>query len=429
MLRGALWIAFLTFFADPGWSLPVFARRYETSCTTCHVMIPKLNAFGLAFRNNGYRIPLNDEQLVRTPDVSLGAPAWRTLWPKAVWPGAIPGMPPLAVRVLLDANIRPSAPVNLNFDFPNGLAGYFAGSAGEAFSFFGSVFLQGSTNSLFLDRAYGQFRLFPETAGQNWLTAKVGRIDTRAEPFSYTFRRLTSQPFNVGDFRTFGNTVALRDHDAGIELWGAATGPDNRGGIEYAAGVTQGTGGRPENNNFKDYYWAASYKVGGLGVVGSRAETVQDPNSAEGYTETSLGFGTFMYIGKGQPALAGVSEDRVRREGIKVDLWLKKLNVFGAVVRGEDQLRGANPREVDTSALFAEADYAILPWVMPVFRFEKTNFSDGRRNTVLLVPAVSVLVRANVRVLAEGRFYNRISEDSSLRTGQNQGLVRLEFLF
>ena len=54
-----------------------------------------------------------------------------------------------------------------------------------------------------------------------------------------------------------------------------------------------------------------------------------------------------------------------------------------------------------------EADYVLLPWVMPTFRFEKTNYSD-RRNVVLLMPAVSVLIRANVRVLVEGRFYNRL---------------------
>src|SRR5215470_12640794 len=113
-------------FAEPVSALPIFARRYETSCTTCHVVFPKLNAFGIAFRNNGYRIPVDDAELIKTRDVSLGAPAWKQLWPKAVWPGAIPGLPPVAIRVATDVNVRPSAGVNVNFDFPNGIAGYFA---------------------------------------------------------------------------------------------------------------------------------------------------------------------------------------------------------------------------------------------------------------------------------------------------------------
>jgi hypothetical protein len=414
-------------FAEPGRALPVFARRYETSCTTCHVVPPKLNAFGIAFRNNGYRIPHNEERLVKSADIALGAPAWKTLWPKAVWPGSISGMPPIAIRVATDVNVRPSAPININFDFPSGLTGYFAGAAGDSFSYFGSVFLSGSTNQLFLDRAYGQFRLTPDSPGQNWLTLKLGRIDTRAEPFSNTFRRTTAQNFGASDFRVTTNGFGFRDHDAGLEAWGAVTGPDNRGGIEYAVGLVQGTNGRAENNNFKDYYATVSYKIGGLGVVGSRTEMNEPPDTPEGYTENALTIGGFTYRGKGQPALAGVSEDWLMRSGFKVDIWLKDLNVFGAAVFGNDELRGSSPRAIDSSSIMAEADYRLLPWVMPAFRFEKSNFS-GRRNVVQLIPAVNFLVRANVRVLAEGHFFNRVQANGE-RTGVNDGLIRLEFLF
>jgi hypothetical protein len=346
-----------------------------------------------------------------------------------VWPGAISGWPPIAIGVATDLNIRPSAPVRTNFDFPAGLLAYFAGPAGDTFSFFGSVYLSGATNSLFLDRAYGQFRLFPESNGQNWLVLKVGRLDTRAEPFSSTFRRTTVQQFNVSDFRAVADGTRLRDHDAGIELWGAATGPDNRGGVEYAAGVVQGTNGRPENNNFKDYYWAASYKFGGLGVVGPREEIDVLPSSEE-YTETSVNFGGFMYRGKGQPrTIPGVTEDALTRSGIKLDVWLGNLNFYAAAARGHDELRGLVSQSVKTSAIMAEADYRIMPWLMPTFRFEKTNFSGGRRNIVQLVPGFNLLVRANVKVQAEGTFFNRTSDSDPTRTGPNEGLIRLVFLF
>ena len=415
--------------AEPASALPIFARRYETSCTSCHVVPPKLNAFGIAFRNNGYRIPLNEEKFIKSPDIALGAPAWKKLWPKAVWPGSITSVPPVAIRVVTDVDVRPAAPVNVNFDFPNGLTGYFAGAAGDSFSYFGSLFLLGATNQLFLDRAYGQFRIASDAPGRNLLTLKIGRIDTRAEPFSNTFRRTTTQNFGAGDFRVTANGFGFRDHDAGIEAWGAVTGPGNRGGVEYAAGLVQGTNGRPENNNFKDYYWTLSYKLGGLGVVGSRTETDEQPDSAEGYTETAVSLGAFMYKGKSQPAISGVTEDWLSRSGFKADIWLKDLNVFGAVVLGEDELRGASPRKINSSAIMAEADYRVLPWVMPIFRFEKTNYSDGRRNIVQLIPSVSVLVRANVRVVAEGHFFNHVQATSTDRTGLNEGLVRLEFLF
>jgi mono/diheme cytochrome c family protein len=40
----------------PAEAIPIFAQRYGLQCATCHSVLPELNAFGNAFRNNGYRI-------------------------------------------------------------------------------------------------------------------------------------------------------------------------------------------------------------------------------------------------------------------------------------------------------------------------------------------------------------------------------------
>ena len=420
-LKRVLPVAVLVlFYSIPAAALPVFARRYETSCTTCHAIIPKLNPFGIAFRNNGYRVPLADEKLLKSQDVTLGAPAWKQLWPKAVWPGKIPSVPPIAFRAAADVNIRPSQPVNVNFDFPNFLSIYFAGPAGESVSFFGSLFMLGSTNQLFVDRAWAQFRLTPEKPGNNWAVLKVGRIDLRSEPFSSGYRKTTAQNFNVSDYRVLADGFRFRDKDAGIELWGAATGPDNRGGLEYSAGIVQGTAGAPENNNFKDSYWNASYKIGGHGVVGSRREE-EGEMPIRNYAEKSIAIGGFGYRGKGITRVTGTPlENQFTRTGAKLDAFYDNLNVFGAVVVGRDNVRSAPRRSIDSSAFYIEADYMLLPWVMPLARFEKTNVSDGRSAIRQYIPAVNLALRANVRVLVEGRF---------VRPGANEGLVRLEFLF
>lgn len=39
-------------------AIPIFAERYHLSCETCHSVLPELNAFGRAFREHGYRLPL-----------------------------------------------------------------------------------------------------------------------------------------------------------------------------------------------------------------------------------------------------------------------------------------------------------------------------------------------------------------------------------
>jgi hypothetical protein len=443
-LRCALWVAAIIVTSSvPASALPIFARRYATSCTTCHIIIPKLNPFGIAFRNNGFRLPLNDEKYVVTPDIALGAPAWKKIWPKAVWPGAIPGLPPIAFRADADTVFTPNQALKVNLNYPSFLSLYFAGPAGDTVSYFGQVVLSGSPTTVDIDRAYIQFRLTPEKPGANWLTFKVGQIDTRAEPFSSSFRRTTSDNFNVSDYRATVNGFALRDRNPGLELWGAVTGPDDRGGLEYAVGIAQGISQSDVNEyggsrapgtvastfNSKDYYWGAAYKFGGLGVVGSRHEK-ETGDVLHNYEEKSIQFGAFGYNANRPTDTAnGPDADSLTRTGAKVDMYYQALNVYGALVVGRDSLTGPSPSRINTSAFFVESDYMVFPWVMPLFRFEKTNFSDGRRNIVALIPAVNLAIRANVRLLIEGRFFNRLNVGSSQRTGVNLGLIRIDFAF
>ena len=72
-------------------AIPAFARRYETSCQTCHIAFPKLNSYGTAFRLLGYRLPDETEELIKQPDTPLGSPGYKRVWPGAVWPASIPG--------------------------------------------------------------------------------------------------------------------------------------------------------------------------------------------------------------------------------------------------------------------------------------------------------------------------------------------------
>jgi len=56
-LQSVLLLAVVTSVAvAPAHALPLFARKYNLQCTTCHFAFPRLNAFGRAFRQNGYRM-------------------------------------------------------------------------------------------------------------------------------------------------------------------------------------------------------------------------------------------------------------------------------------------------------------------------------------------------------------------------------------
>jgi hypothetical protein len=42
-------------------AIPAFSRQYGTSCSTCHLDFPKLNDFGKAFKDAGFKFPKDDE--------------------------------------------------------------------------------------------------------------------------------------------------------------------------------------------------------------------------------------------------------------------------------------------------------------------------------------------------------------------------------
>src|SRR5580700_12023523 len=94
----ALMILLMIGSAKQSLAIPAFARQYGTSCSTCHIDFPKLNDFGKAFKDAGFKFPKDDESMLKIPPVMLGAPANKELWPKAIWPGTIPGISPIGFR-------------------------------------------------------------------------------------------------------------------------------------------------------------------------------------------------------------------------------------------------------------------------------------------------------------------------------------------
>ena len=72
-------------------AIPPFARQYGTSCSTCHIDFPKLNDFGKAFKDAGFKFPKNDEDFIKIPPVMLGAPAQKDMWPESDLSGHDPG--------------------------------------------------------------------------------------------------------------------------------------------------------------------------------------------------------------------------------------------------------------------------------------------------------------------------------------------------
>ncbi len=114
--------------ACPSFAIPAFSRMYGTSCSTCHIDFPKPNDFGKASKDAGFKFPKDDESMLKIPPVMLGAPANTELWQKAIWPGTIPGIPPIGMRY------------NKYLQFTSGLFSLFtAGNFGSDIAFWEPV--------------------------------------------------------------------------------------------------------------------------------------------------------------------------------------------------------------------------------------------------------------------------------------------------
>jgi len=84
--------------------------------------------------------------MVTEKPVSLGAPAYKRLWPEAIWPGELPGGVPLALNIKFawvnTSTLNPDGTVTSvknDLQFPQEANIFGAGTLGDHVSFFGEV--------------------------------------------------------------------------------------------------------------------------------------------------------------------------------------------------------------------------------------------------------------------------------------------------
>lgn len=444
-------------------AIPPFARKYKTACTTCHTAFPKLNPFGMAFRANGYRMPGGDEIFVKDEPVLLGAPAYKRVWPKAVWPSDLPYLPPIGLTMFSNLWIAPDTETTTEFDGIEEIALLAGGTLGESFSFFMDWHMWNwGQNKGWLDRAFIVYT-------PQWLepfgifNAQVGQFEPRAAPMFGGHRNqitLKGTPTAVAwPVYPIGNMWGFFPNQKGIEFFGGLNGPKGKGGFEWAAGIVNGEQsikqmafggqsdglgaptrehGRFDNNDFKDFYGRLSYKIGGMGVMGggeaeeslAATENWQDGKTLFGNVKSSVKFGVFYYRGKSDFP-SEKNQDRFSRYGADVDWIIGNFNIVGSTVVYDDNLDKdvsyniGYPTEATNDAFKThihtiEVDWVVYPWLMPAVRYEwiqpdysYTEFSTyakpnenpvTSKNFERLCFDVAILLRANVKLVAGTHF-------------------------
>ncbi len=424
-LGSAVWIAMTV----PASAIPPFARKYETSCLTCHVTPPKLNAFGRAFKNRGYRMPGDDEELIKVKQVPIGSPSWKRVWPEGTWPSSIPGGNYFGIDIQANYEVNPSSEVTNAFDGVGEIGLLLGGTLGESFSFYGDVELFEHGGPGGIGRLFVQYN-----HPSNYFNVRLGQFEPRAAPFSNHLRltRLTGYLMNLYPTASAGNFFGFSPNQRGIEVWGGKEGPGNKGGLMWSAGVVNGNfGGAVEAledsplsafieeleeaadaygngldvNSEKDFYFQASYKIGGLGVFGSGGSDVLV--QAKNWRDNSLTFNAYYYRGVTGAFFENPSGDEFipngntfYRTGVSFDAWIYDLNVFGGWQRNHDRLIDGSAFRNDITMV--EANYVTpWPWLQPLVRFERVrpDFGPSFNRTTL---SLSMMLRANIVFTVDG---------------------------
>ena len=389
-------------FSTYSYAIPAFSRQYGTSCSTCHVDFPKLNDFGKAFKDAGFKFPKEDDAFVKLAPILLGAPAQKDLWPHTIFPGTIPGMPPIGLRFNQffqytngNANNYNQTPIGTpgtlqapnvpTTDFEPGFFSIFmAGNFGSGIAFWvdDDLSVAGENANGGLGDGYlrfvniGRFFKLPTDA----LTLRVGQFELDL-PFTQA-RSINISPYDIYTEANIAvaaqqnpqagvsNLFALSDAARGIEL----SGGHPYKGYHYSLAIvdqnTSGTSASPPNvasptggsaggvgffsdSNFKDLYANISYRVNLERDPASRNE-IQAAGASGPRDHTYLSVGAYSFYGTSQQRFSGFASDAVTpavitarepfyRIGGDFSFNYRTFNLFGLYMYGHDQDLLFNP--------------------------------------------------------------------------------------
>jgi hypothetical protein len=379
-------------------AIPAFSRKYKTSCITCHAGYPRLNAFGEAFRYNGYQFPEDESEQVKEEPVELASEAYKRVWPGAVWPSSLPGSAPISIRGRAAFVVGSEGDSLTYSEFgQTAIQLIAAANVTENIALFAGVHLFENGEPGSIDRLFVRFRsLFKKFLPVNLLNLRVGQFIPDLVPFATNHRGLTNSAyvFNtyapelgssfVAEHVHGGGPFGIESFQLGIELNGII-----KSRIRYVAGMVNGNGTSLDNNSVRDFYGRLSYKIGGLGFDGSIKEGMKTDY------ETSFTIGLFGYNGVSTINSSNIGFHRIGLDG---NFRWNKLNIVGGYISGTDGMGN----EDKYNLFFAETYYDFYPWLIGLIRYEQAN-PHSRDPVRQIVPHISALAVANIRFKLESR--------------------------
>ena len=384
------------FWSQNSSAVPSFSRKYQTSCYTCHSGFPNRNAFGEAFKNNGYRWPGGEEEdHSKQEQTKMGGEGWKKIFPESPWPTDIPGFAPFALYV--------TGPL-VNY------ADQVKTSAGKVTA--QQTFYQGGP----IDARI----LFGGTIGEN--IGVVGAFEGFAANSVRTNLRATwsfAPGVNIG----FGN---------GFSAWTGAASPisvytsifptsgtstelnyvtGKEGGFNLIAGVASATTSTAtipniDSNKIDDTrYVRAKYKLFGAGLLSGAGGV---------YGNDYIGLDNSLAIGAGFVSAGnGVLSSNYKGETFVygADIAGNYGNLTAGVAYTKDSDLKLNNYAVD-------AGYYVYPWLLTRVRYANLGVAGVDQNNPTVTPSVTAWLRANVSLAASYKLFTKSTLPTST-TGEN----------
>ena len=448
-------------------AVPTFARRYRTSCATCHEAYPRLNAVGDSFRLMGFQFP-DDERYRKIQPVELGDEAYKRLWPNALWPSHIPGSSPLSLitRFMVEVDLNDSRASDTTFLLPEEIELVWAGNVGDNIAFYGDIiFLQkdfGGKDPESWATLKGWLQFQSMFGGDNNFNLRIGTVGTQtmglftardANIYSTHFYIYTTwfmpsprlDQAGLADFQ--GNNFSIGPQQ-GIELngvgkrWFYALGVAN-GNLLVPAGSPPDSDisfvGAGRNTDHKDLYLNLVYKFGGMQF--DRSDEQQPDSLAPGaqyWRDKSLRLGLFGYAGTADIKTVDLDgttwegTDDFWRLGLGLQQYIGDFQWSLAYTAGsdDDPYGNLSDQAVDSTAWLAEVLGYPYPWLMLYGRYEGVEMDLPQDVPGLLpvqdlgkiVAGAKFIIRPNLTCNVEGTYY---TEGAELEAGLDQTLFIL----
>lgn len=395
-------------------AIPAFARRYGTTCQTCHVAFPKLTPFGEAFRRNGYKFPAKDEEFVKQEQIPLGQEAYREVFPDAVWPGTLPASPPLALGFNGFVTIHPTkssaaaqadngARITLQNLLDEGHL-WAGGAFSEHIAYFGEVtFTADHTAEIeHAELHFNDLGLSPHLVNL-YVGRGVPNLTSFAPHSSFIADNILPSIAVTALYGGITESFTTLGQYNLVEVNGMY-----RGRFIYSLGANSGANLDPRTSENATAH--LGFKVGGMRLDGEGDTT---GNAQKPWAETALTVDLFGYRSASHFTNGNIADPTMPAD-------LDDLTyVLGGHVRGtigSFELDSGLFNEWHNHATFAgvgvkmlshydELSYVVYPWLIPAVRLEYVSLlPDGgtRVSDVRFIIGAACLVRPNLKVTLTG---------------------------